>query len=163
VDTEHHVITHIHAYHADKKDSQCLSGIIKELKENLEPEGLLVEQILADTGYSSGTALKALEQNNITGYIPNSGQYKYERKGFTYHKEGDYYQCSQNKKLVSKRQKTTTGILCGSTAALEKIVPIVHFVPPALVSHLKKVSAKQPTNRTTIKCMCACKQTMQRR
>lgn len=109
VDTEHHVITHIHAYHADKKDSQCLSGIIKELKENLEPEGLTVEQILADTGYSSGTALKALEQNNITGYIPNFGQYKYARAGFTYHKEGDYYQCTQNKKLVFKKIKDNNG------------------------------------------------------
>lgn len=76
VDTEHHVITQIAAFHADKKDSQCLPGIVKELKENLEPEGLIVEQILADTGYSSGTALKALEQNNITGYIPNFGQYQ---------------------------------------------------------------------------------------
>lgn len=109
VDTEHHVITHIHAYHADKKDSQCLPGIVKELKENLEPEGLVVEQILADTGYSSGTALKALEQNNITGYIPNFGQYKYERPDFTYHKEGDYYQCTQNKKLVFKKIKDNNG------------------------------------------------------
>jgi len=109
VDTQHHVITHIHAYHADKKDSQCLPGIVKELKENLEPEGLIVEQILADTGYSSGTALKALEQNHITGYIPNFGQYKYERAGFTYHKEGDYYQCTQNKKLVFKKIKDNNG------------------------------------------------------
>jgi len=109
VDTQHHVITHIHAYHADKKDSQCLPGIVKELKENLESEGLIVEQILADTGYSSGTALKALEQNNITGYIPNFGQYKYEREGFTYHKEGDYYQCPQNKKLVFKKIKDNNG------------------------------------------------------
>lgn len=109
VDTEHHVITHIHAYHADKKDSQCLPGIVKELKENLEPEGLTVEQILADTGYSSGTALKALEQNNITGYIPNFGQYKHERAGFTYHKEGDYYQCPRNKKLVFKKIKDNNG------------------------------------------------------
>jgi transposase len=35
VDTEHHVITHIQAYHADKKDSQCLPDVIKGLKENL--------------------------------------------------------------------------------------------------------------------------------
>jgi transposase len=109
VDTEHHVITHIQAYHADKKDSQCLPDIIKGLKQNLLPEGIIVEQILADTGYSSGAALKALEQNNITGYIPNFGQYKHEREGFTYHKEGDYYQCTQNKKLVFKKIKDNNG------------------------------------------------------
>jgi transposase len=109
VDTQHHVITHIQAYHADKKDSQCLPAVIKGLKENLDPEGLIIEQILADTGYSSGAALKALEQNNITGYIPNFGQYKHEREGFTYHKEGDYYQCTQNKKLVFKKVKVNNG------------------------------------------------------
>lgn len=109
VDTEHHVITHIRAYHADKKDSQCLPDIVKELKENLTPEGLIVDQILADTGYSSGAALKALEANDITGYIPNFGQYKHEREGFTYYKEGDYYLCSQNKKLVFKKIKDNNG------------------------------------------------------
>lgn len=109
VDTEHHVITHIQAYHADKKDSQCLPDVIKGLKENLEPEGIIVEQILADTGYSSGAALKALEQNNITGYIPNFGQYKHEREGFTYHKEGDYYICPESKKLVFKKVKDNNG------------------------------------------------------
>jgi transposase len=109
VDTEHHVITHIHAYHADKKDSQCLPDIVKELKENLLPEGLTIEQILADTGYSSGAALKALEENNITGYIPNFGQYKHEREGFTYHKEGDYYICPENKKVEFKKIKDNNG------------------------------------------------------
>jgi transposase len=109
VDTEHHVITHMNAYHADKKDSQCLPQLIEGLKENLLPEGLIVEQILADTGYSSGAALKALEQNNITGYIPNFGQYKHEREGFTYHKEGDYYTCVENKKIVFKKIKVNNG------------------------------------------------------
>jgi transposase len=111
VDTFHHVITHIEAYHADKKDAQCLPKIIKGLKENLDEQGLLVEQIIADTGYSSGTALKALEENNITGYIPNFGKYKHEREGFIYHKEGDYYTCPQNKKVEFKKIKSNNGHL----------------------------------------------------
>jgi transposase len=109
VDTEHHVITHIAAYHADKKDSQCLPGVIHGLKENLSKEGLIVEQVIADTGYSSGQALKTLEENNITGYIPNFGQYKHEREGFTYHKEGDYYTCTENKKIEFKKIKDNNG------------------------------------------------------
>jgi hypothetical protein len=109
VDTQHHVITHIEAYHADKKDSQCLPEVIQGLKENLEPEGLIIEQLMADTGYSSGQALKALEENNITGYIPNFGQYKHEREGFTYHKDGDYYICPKNKKVEFKRIKDNNG------------------------------------------------------
>jgi hypothetical protein len=109
VDTEHHVITHIEAYHADKKDAQCLPKIIKGLTENLNEQGIIIEQILADTGYSSGAALKTLEQHNITGYIPNFGQYKFEREGFTYHKEGDYYTCVENKKLEFKKIKDNNG------------------------------------------------------
>lgn len=109
VDTERHVITHIEAYHADKKDSQCLPQIINGLTENLRDNGLMVEQLIADTGYSSGAALKALEQHGITGYIPNFGQYKHERAGFTYHKEGDYYSCPENKKLEFKKIKDNNG------------------------------------------------------
>lgn len=111
VDTAHHVITHIEAYHADKKDAQCLPNIIKGIKENLQDQGLIVEQIIADTGYSSGEALKALEEHNITGYIPNFGKYKHEREGFTYNKEGDYYTCPQNKKVEFKKIKNNNGHL----------------------------------------------------
>jgi hypothetical protein len=111
VDTAHHVITHIHAAYADKKDSQCLSDVIEGLKENLQSEGLTVEQLLADTGYSSGEALKALEQNKITGYIPNFGKYKAEREGFTYHREEDYYTCPQNRQILFKKIKSNNGHL----------------------------------------------------
>ena len=52
-----------------------------------------IEEVYADAGYSSGEALKALEENNITGYIPNFGQYKPTREGFTYDKENDRYIC----------------------------------------------------------------------
>ena len=109
VDTEHHVITYIGAYHADKKDSQCLPQVIGGLKENLSPEGIIIEQLMADTGYSSGQALKTLEENNITGYIPNFGQYKHEREGFTYHKDGDYYICPKNKTVGFKKIKYNNG------------------------------------------------------
>lgn len=103
------MITLIEAYHADKKDSQCLPGILDALTDNLQTEGLIIEQVMADTGYSSGAALKALEEKNITGYIPNFGQYKYERPGFTYHKDGDYYTCPQNKKVEFKKIKDNNG------------------------------------------------------
>jgi len=109
VDTSHHVITHIHADYADKKDSQCLGKVIEGIKENIQSQGLTVEQILADTGYSSGEALKALEENNITGYIPNFGQYKSEREGFVYNKEGDYYTCPKGKRVEFKKIKDNHG------------------------------------------------------
>ena len=53
-------------------------------------------------------ALKALEQNNITGYIPNFGQYKPSREGFTYDKENDRYTCSRGVHLPFKKLITTS-------------------------------------------------------
>jgi len=108
VDTAHHVITQIHADYADKKDSQCLPSLVNNTIDNLQQEGLQVEEVYADAGYSSGEALKALEENNITGYIPNFGQYKPSREGFTYDKENDRYVCSQGKYLPFKKLITTS-------------------------------------------------------
>ena len=54
VDTAHHVITDIKAYTADGKDNQHLEDITKRLKQRLWKNGLLWEDVLADTGYSSG-------------------------------------------------------------------------------------------------------------
>jgi len=105
VDTASHVITNIEAHMADKKDSQCMPSVVENTVSNLLSEGLIVEEILADAGYSSGEALKALEQRNIIGYIPNFGQYKATREGFTYHADGDYYQCVKEAKLVFKKIK----------------------------------------------------------
>jgi transposase len=108
VDTAHHVITQIQTDHADKKDSQCLPSLVNNTVNNLKEEGLQVEEVYADAGYSSGEALKALEKNNITGYIPNFGQYKPTREGFTYDKENDRYVCSQGKYLPFKKLITTS-------------------------------------------------------
>jgi len=61
---------------------------------------LKIQQLLADTGYSSGEALKYLEENNIDAYIPNFGQYKPEREGFIYTKELDQYKCPRGNKAI---------------------------------------------------------------
>jgi transposase len=108
VDTAHHVITQIQSDHADKKDSQCLPSLLNNTIDNLKQEGLQIEEVFADAGYSSGEALKALEENNITGYIPNFGQYKPEREGFTYDKENDRYTCSRGIHLPFKKITTTS-------------------------------------------------------
>jgi len=102
VDTASHVICGAMADFADKKDSQSLPAIVEQTRENLKSENISVEEVLADTNYSSGDSLKYLEDNNITGYIPNFGLYKSEHEGFTYHPEGDYYRCSQGVKLPFK-------------------------------------------------------------
>jgi len=100
VDNANHVITGAMADFADKRDSQCLEKICEQVKESFEENDLKINQVVADTGYSSGDALKYCEENGIDAYIPNFGRYKPEREGFIYNKELDQYECQQGNKAV---------------------------------------------------------------
>jgi transposase len=100
VDTATHMITHVQAFSADKKDSQCLPGMLAQVVGNLKENDIAVQEVTADAGFSSGKALKTLEAMGITGYIPNTGTFHYEHEGFTYHAEGDYFECKNGKELT---------------------------------------------------------------
>jgi len=100
VDTATHMITHVQAFTADHRDSECLPLVVSNMVSNLQAHEITVQEVVADTNYSSGTALKTLEEMNITGYIPNIGRYKYERENFIYHPEGDYYECRNGQALT---------------------------------------------------------------
>ena len=110
VDDAHHVITGACADFADKRDSQCIEKIVELTQENLNENGIELEELLADGGYSSGEALKYLNQKNINAYIPNFGQYKPEREGFIFNKELQQYECikegSNKAILLFKGEKT---------------------------------------------------------
>ncbi|MEO7215788.1 IS1182 family transposase [Mucilaginibacter sp.] len=99
VDTSSYVITSIGAFHADKKDSQYLDDVLEKIETNLKDYGLAVEEVIADANYSSSSALESLISRGITGYIPNAGTYKQERKGFTYDAGNDRYVCGQGNTL----------------------------------------------------------------
>jgi transposase len=100
VDTATHMITHVQVFTAEKRDSQCLAAVLTHVKNNLLENDIVLQEIVADTGYSSGDALKALEANGITGYIPTRGRFVYERDGFTFNTEGNYYECKNGKQLT---------------------------------------------------------------
>jgi len=93
VDDAHHVITGACSSSAGQRDSQNLEDILSQTIQNLQQNQITIDQIAADTGYSSGEALAFCENNNIDAYIPNFGQYKATREGFEYHANEDYYQC----------------------------------------------------------------------
>lgn len=97
VDTAHHVITDIKAYHADKKDNQYLQDIAKRLKSRLHEQGLIWRNCVADTGYSSGENYAFLESEGLESYIPPHGTYKGGPEGFVYNQEQDHYVCSQGR------------------------------------------------------------------
>jgi len=100
VDDAHHVITGAMADFADKRDSQCLPAILDQSINNLAEHDIAIEEICADTAYSSGTSLNFIEQNNITAYIPNFGQYRNSREGFIYNKALDQYECQRGNKAI---------------------------------------------------------------
>ena len=111
VDTGHHVITHIQADYADKKDSQSLQVFTLELKKRLHTNGLLWRNLLADTGYSSGENYAFLEAQGIESYIPPHGTYKGGPDGFIYHKDGDYWECRNHKKVLFRKVFEEKGTL----------------------------------------------------
>ncbi|WP_051568386.1 IS1182 family transposase [Crocinitomix catalasitica] len=103
VDTGHHVITDIWAYHADKKDNQYLQDIVERLKPRLNNAGLLWRNCVADTGYSSGENYAFLEQIKLQSFIPPHGMYKGGPEGFVYDKEKDNYTCIKGEIIPFKR------------------------------------------------------------
>ena len=103
VDTAHHVITDIRAYHADKKDNQYLQDISKRLKNRLHKQGLLWHNLVADTGYSSGENYAFLEQEGLQSFIPPHGTYKGGPKDFIYNEEQDHYVCPKGKVIPFKK------------------------------------------------------------
>ena len=106
VDDSNHVITAAGADFADKRDSECLPHILAQHIKHLTQNQITPEQILADTGYSSGSALAFCEANNIDPYIPNHGQYKYSREGFVYNEALDQYECTRGNKAILPYRKT---------------------------------------------------------
>jgi transposase len=65
VDDAHHVITGAMADFADKKDCQCLPEILQKAIDNLKPYAIQIEQVCADTNYSSGTSLDFLDRKSV--------------------------------------------------------------------------------------------------
>jgi hypothetical protein len=125
VDMSSHVITNVEAHLADRRDSECLSQVLQNTIANLNEQQLQVEEIAADTGYSSTKALKACIDHNITAYIPNFGQYKPFREGFVFDEIHDRYTCTakgvhlpykktyQDKKGYYKKQYRSSAKECG--------------------------------------------------
>lgn len=103
VDTGHHVITDIRAYHADKKDNQYLQDIVNRLKPRLNAAGLLWLNCVADTGYSSGENYAFLEENNLQSFIPPHGTYKGGPNGFKYNEKEDHYICPKGEIIPFKK------------------------------------------------------------
>ena len=103
MDTSNHVITDIRAYHADGKDNQQLQDIVKRLQGRLWKQGLVWENCVADTGYSSGENYAFLERQGLKSFIPPHGTYKGGPDGFVYDQEHDHYLCPKGKVIPFRK------------------------------------------------------------
>lgn len=70
-----------------------LPTLIDATQVNLTQHGIVMHQVLADAGYSSGTALRHCQAKGLEAYIPNFAQYKPQREGFIYNEEENRYEC----------------------------------------------------------------------
>ncbi|MES2734076.1 MAG: IS1182 family transposase [Bacteroidota bacterium] len=102
VDTGQGVITHIQADFADGRDSQYLPRLVMQLQDRFRENHLLIQDLLADSGYSNGSNYAFLERRGITGWIPVFGMYKPTVENFPYNKELDQYTCPMGKPLPFK-------------------------------------------------------------
>jgi len=108
VDTSRHVITGACADFADKRDSQCLEKICEHTLENLQENELTMGELLADTGYSSGSALQYLDKKGIDAWIPNFGQFTPQREGFIYNNNKNQYECQRGNRAILPFKNTST-------------------------------------------------------
>ncbi len=119
VDDAHHVVTGACASTAGSKDSAIFSQIMDQTLDNFKGNGLEIQEVLADAGYSSGSSLQYCEDHNIDAYIPNFGQYKVEREGFYFNKDLDRYEC--RKEGGNKATLTFKGIKTDSKGYEKRI------------------------------------------
>ena len=91
-----------------------------------------LEPMLGDVGQARTNA-------RICSYIPNFGQYKHDREGFTYDKTNDKYVCSQGKDLPFKKISTSSlGYQRKPTEAVHWIVPGVSYAANASANQILK-------------------------
>lgn len=100
VDVSQHVITHIQANSADRRDSRNLLPIIDTTQDRLKGFGVAISNVVADAGYSSGENYEQLEVRGLNGFVSPHGKYKDKRPGFHYDVKSDSYTCSQGKRLA---------------------------------------------------------------
>jgi len=105
VDTASHYITYIQAFKGNEADKTSLPLILPQIAANMAEHAIAAEEILADAGYSSGKAIRALTANGMKGYIPAPGTYKASREGegFTYDANYDHYTCIMGVHLPFRR------------------------------------------------------------
>ena len=110
-DQEHQVIVAADVTN-EASDVDQLLPMVDQAEENTSEK---VNQLSADSGYSSGENIKALEQRNVDAYIPDR-EYQAQQRGkevavfhkdnFVYDEDRDLYICPEGEELIFSHLQT---------------------------------------------------------
>lgn len=114
--------------------------------------GAKPERVVADTGFNSNKNLRLLEEQEVDGYIPESGEKNigktlrnhpelYSKEDFAYDANHDCYRCPAGKLLLARRR----GIL--KSRYSEKAVAIYRTEPGICLSCAKKNKCTETKNK----------------
>ena len=95
---------------------EMIDGTLNNLKEaGVKPPEGKKPVFMGDANYFSGENLKACEERGVEAIIPDSqfnkrpdenNEKRFGYEAFTYHEDGDYYECPNGKRLEYKRKET---------------------------------------------------------
>jgi hypothetical protein len=81
-------------------------------------------QVLADSGYSSGWHFKRCQAHGLTPYVPVNRSFNnhgdgglFDKSAFSYHADGDYYECPAGETLPKKTKSTKNRLYLYTTEA----------------------------------------------
>lgn len=120
VDGKHRLIIDVDVVQS-AADQEQLYRMARRSQRQLQGKRMTV---LADAGYSSGRQFKRCQAHGLTPYVPvnrntnnQGGGGRFDKSAFSYHAEGDYYQCPAGERLPKKTRNTRDRLYLYTTAA----------------------------------------------
>lgn len=104
VDSQNNIISCIQSQKADSRDNTYLIENVLSAKKLIEKSGLVMQNVLADTNYSSAENYNKLDKLKLKAFIPPHGQFKGMPIGFSYNNQDDLWICPNGNKLTLKRE-----------------------------------------------------------
>ena len=123
VDSKHRLITDVDVVQ-EANDQQQLYRMARRTQRQLQRGRL---EVLADAGYSSGRQFQRCQAHGLIPYVPvnrainphGEGRH-FDKSAFTYHADGDYFECPAGEKLPKKTKATKDRLYLYTSDACEQ-------------------------------------------
>lgn len=120
VDGKHRLIVDVDVVQS-AADQEQLYRMARRSQRQLKEKQL---NVLADAGYSSGRHFRRCQVHGLTPYVPvnrainNHGDGRlFDKSAFSYHADGDYYECPAGERLPKKTKSTKNRLYLYTTEA----------------------------------------------